>query len=277
MSETLKYCHSLQTKMDSRFLNIIRPFGSDQLGKSVAKYDFNEGGFRSDPFIKLQPGQESILFSGCSLTFGFGLELEQTFAYKLYKYISAKKELPGFFNIAVPGSSGMQAILSIFDYINLYGNPTMIFLLMPQLERDAAYLLNYKFEIDYKNTRPKEKQSEDFDRYAPLFYRLYKTLYLYCKSNGIKLFSGHWHETDMVLHGERKLEDYSEFSLSYWLHQDFKDTYKDMMDKNFTLKMYDYSERNPHEKNMMIADDDDHAGAAWHNAVFETFIEKYDL
>ena len=219
----------------------------------------------------------SVLFAGCSITFGFGVELEKTYAYRVYKYLLDKGKASGFFNLGVPGYSSIQSILSIFDYINLYGNPDTIVLLIPQLERDAAFFLEYEFEIDYKNQRSAENQILDFSRYMPVFYRMYKTLYFYCKNNNIRLVSGHWHETDMILQGKRNHADYDKDSVGYWMVKDFKDSYAGLIDKDFEKIMYGYTENYKNEKNLLVGDDNDHPGNAWHYAISQSFINKFGL
>lgn len=276
-NEALQYCSSLNNKLEARFVSTIKPYGPDRIGKSKAGYVFNSGGFRSDEFVPCSKDIPSVLFAGCSLTFGAGIELEKTYAHRIYRHLAEKGEASGFFNIATPGSSSIQAMLTIFDYINLYGNPSTIILLMPQLERDAAFLLNYKFEIDYKTQRPAPEQFSDFNRFLPLFYRIYKTLYFYCKNNNIRLISSHWHETDMMFQGKRDIEDFDTFTITYWLHKDFGDSYQGFMNDEFNKLIYDYQQSHKNERSVLRADDDDHPGTAWHYAVSQSFINKFGL
>lgn len=277
MSEALEYCSTLNNKLESRFVDNRIPFGPGRIGQSQAGYIFNSGGFRSDEFVSCSSNTNSVLFAGCSITFGFGVELEKTYAYRVYKYLLDKGKASGFFNLGVPGYSSIQSILSIFDYINLYGNPDTIVLLIPQLERDAAFFLEYEFEIDYKNQRSAENQILDFSRYMPVFYRMYKTLYFYCKNNNIRLVSGHWHETDMILQGKRNHADYDKDSVGYWMVKDFKDSYAGLIDKDFEKIMYGYTENYKNEKNLLVGDDNDHPGNAWHYAISQSFINKFGL
>ena len=279
-SQALAYCSTIDSMMESLFVPdaVIGKWGPGRVGESKAGYSFNSGGFRSDEFIPLSKDIPSLLFAGCSLTFGFGVELEKTYAYRIYKHLAEKGEASGFFNIAVPGYSSIMSILSIFDYIDIYGDPDTIVLLMPQLERDAAFFLDdYQFEIDYKNNRPQELQISDFDKFLPVFYRIYKTLYFYCKKNNIRLVSSHWHETDMVLHGERDIEDYNRYSIGYLLHQKFGDSYHRLLDEEFSTNMFDYHVNNINEKNVIMGDDNDHPGNAWHYAMSKRIIDSFNL
>jgi hypothetical protein len=277
MSEALEYCSTLNSVIESRFVSNDKPWGPDRLGKSKVGYSFNSGGFRSDEFIPLSKDIPSLLFAGCSQTFGAGVELEKTYAHRIYSHLAEKGEASGFFNIAVPGHTSIQSMLSIFDYINLYGDPNTIVLLMPQLERDAAFFLGYRFEMDYKKQQSAELQVSDFNKFMPVFYRIYKTLYVYCKKNNIRLVSSHWHETDMLLQGKRDIEDYNKYSMGYYLQKDFGDSYQRFIDGKFNKLMFDYAETNKEEKNVMVADDDDHPGNAWHYAMSQSLINRFDL
>jgi hypothetical protein len=277
MSESLKYCQGIMNRLESRFTDLDISFGPDRMGKSKVGYDFNLDNFRSDNFMPSSGDTPSLLFAGCSMTFGFGVELEKTYAYRIYKHLLDKKQALRFINIAVPGYSSIQAMLSIFDYIELYGNPNTIVLLMPQLERDAAFFLNYNFEINYKNQRSKEDQIMDFSKYFPMFFRIYKALYFYCKENNIRLVSSHWHETDMIFQGDRNFPNYNDFSIGYFLQHNFPDSYKNLITKDFDQRMFDYAETNKNEKNVIMGDDDDHPGNAWHYAMSKVFISEFNL
>lgn len=277
MSESLRYCRGIVDRLESRFTDLDIAFGPDRIGKSKVGYDFNLDGFRSDNFVPCSNDGPSVLFAGCSITYGFGVELEKTYAYRIYKHLLEKKQALTFINISVPGYSSIQAMLSIFDYIELYGNPDTIVLLMPQLERDAAFFLNYEFEINYKKQRSKEDQIMDFRKYFPMFFRIYKMLHFYCKKNNIRLISSHWHETDMIFQGDRNFPNYNDFSISYFLQENFSDSYKDTKTKTFDQMMFDYVETNKNEKNLIMGDDDDHPGNAWHYAMSQSFINEFNL
>jgi hypothetical protein len=130
-------------------------------------YKLNKYGFRSDEFTTDHDGKH-IVFAGCSYTYGDSVFLEDSWTHKLYLDIAKKEKLSGYFNLGNPGASTKQAIEQIFFYIELFGNPDVIFLLMPNPERDF-----------HKNS------------YEDLFSSTSK-LIEHCQNNNIKLFLSSW-------------------------------------------------------------------------------------
>jgi len=72
-------------------------------------YNFNNEGFRSDEFSH---DRNSILFLGCSLTFGTGLQLEEVYAYQLSKSLNMK-----YYNLALGASSNDTSFRLAYYYI----------------------------------------------------------------------------------------------------------------------------------------------------------------
>jgi hypothetical protein len=276
-TKSFKYCSEIANRLETRFDSDHFLFGKGTLGNSAVGYSFNSEGFRSDEFAKCSKDVPSVLFAGCSVTYGFGLELEQTYAYRVHEYLANKGLSSGFFSVAVPAYSSIQSILSIFDYIDLYGDPSMIVLLMPPLERDAAYFLNYSFEGDYKAKRSQKDQFSDFNKFFPFFFRIYKRLYMYCKKNNIKLVSGHWDESFMAFEGEVKNPKLDKYSMQCFLEQTFKGSYKPIVTGDFIELIFNYKEDNKKEKNLLIADDNDHPGSAWQYAINQRIIKEFEL
>jgi hypothetical protein len=130
-------------------------------------YKLNKYGFRSDEFTSDHDGKH-IVFAGCSYTYGDSVFLEDSWTYKLYLDIAKKEKLSGYFNLGSPGASTKESIDQIFFYIELFGNPEVIFLLMPNPERG----------------------SQD-NSYSELFLSTNK-LIEHCQNNNIKLFLSSW-------------------------------------------------------------------------------------
>ena len=130
-------------------------------------YKLNEYGFRSDKFTTDHDGKH-IIFAGCSYTYGDSVFLEDSWAHKLYQDIAKKEKLSGYFNLGNPGASTKESIDQIFSYIELFGNPEVIFLLMPNPERDFRG-----------------------NSYSDLFLSTNK-LIEHCQNNNIKLFLSSW-------------------------------------------------------------------------------------
>lgn len=64
-------------------------------------YCFNDHGFRCDNFIK---ESQSIMFLGCSFTFGVGVFYEDTYGYNVSKQLNLKN-----INLGIPGTSSNTA------------------------------------------------------------------------------------------------------------------------------------------------------------------------
>jgi len=134
-------------------------------------YKLNKYGFRSDEFTTDHDGKH-ILFAGCSYTYGDSVFLEDSWTYKVYSDIAKKEKLSGYFNLGNPGASTKQTIHQIFFYITLFGNPDVIFLLMPNPERDFH---NNSYNDLFSSTC---------------------LLISYCKNKNIKLFLSSWDLTE---------------------------------------------------------------------------------
>lgn len=242
--------------------------------KDTTIYKKNKSFFRSEEFENRGSGGSTVIFSGCSVTFGEGHDLKDSYAYQVYTQLSKKQKMSGFFNIGVPGATGLQAITSIFDYIEIYGNPDIIIILFPPLERDMSYFIggpNF-FEFQYRDQRDKDLIKQDYEKHVLLFNRVYKMLYLYCKSHGIKLISSHWEEyTDNVHIGNPKISFEGMLELLY------PDTYKRIDVQKRVKDLYDFTALNPNLKNLMYAKDGLHQGIAWNHAISKQIIEMFEL
>jgi len=80
-------------------------------------FDLNSEGYRTKEFII----NEDLLALGCSQTFGWGVDKEQSWP----EIISNKFNI-SVTNLSLPGDSVMGQILRAFDYFKIYGNPKRI-------------------------------------------------------------------------------------------------------------------------------------------------------
>jgi hypothetical protein len=162
----------------------------------------NSLAFRCDEFKNKHDGKH-ILFTGCSVTHGVGLELEETWAHKLYTKISEKESVSGYYNLGVPGTGIFFAVSNLFKYFNKYGNPDVIFINLTDMLRfysveefspdikkqyrfkDMVYILSkYIYhDQDWSN----EQGTSAYWRWVH-YYDYVMMLEAYCKSNNIKLF-----------------------------------------------------------------------------------------
>lgn len=155
-------------------------------------YVVNSHGLRSDEFTADHAGKH-LLFAGCSITAGEGLPLEFVWAKKVYEEISKTEETSGYFNIAAPGSSITEIVAQIFKYIDLYGNPDSLFVNFPDPDREYYYLSSFDVRHSDLSEGLKDPMSMvNIDRINDLSIAAYKSIYLYCKSNDIDLYSCTW-------------------------------------------------------------------------------------
>lgn len=89
-------------------------------------YEFNSAGFRSEEFLH---DVNSIMFLGCSLTFGTGLPLEDIYAYRISKLLNMR-----YYNLALGASSNDTAFRLAYYYIPKL-LPKIVFCLSPDPSR----------------------------------------------------------------------------------------------------------------------------------------------
>jgi len=251
-------------------------------------YTLNSDNFRSDEFVK-EHQLDHILFAGCSNTFGAGVEYKKTWSYKLYKTIKKDINIDGYYNLGLCGGSIFEILININKYIQSHGFPKIIFILLPEIERDAIYF--------------KEPEKS----LTPIITELYRHLEFLCKSNGTKLVSTSWvvddkkNVVDSLLHGadkeyfnvdvynhqltaEGKFGDtglYSSFKERYPFEQlayleRYAATFKLMDIYKIQKDVYEFATNNPNDPYLFIAPDKNkHHGNAFHYAWYKYFYERY--
>lgn len=176
------------------------------------RYYFNSSGYRSDEFTDSHDG-EHILFSGCSETEGMGGNLDSNWAHIMYTELAKKTKLSGFFNLSRGGWGHQVIIPNILQYINRYGKPDKIYLLLPNISRKYEWQGNdrnvevylHKIKTPYWSNEPTkdgsgknrlqqtlEEQRTDLVSFIVLL-RMFEE---YCISNDIKLLWSTWDEPD---------------------------------------------------------------------------------
>lgn len=108
-----------------------------------SKYKFNSQGYRSKEFIK----NEELLISGCSFSFGVGVDEEMIWGVQVANYFNLS-----YSNISLAGSSPAQIVYNLFAYFKKYGNPKYLIILFPDLYRLSLPSVIGKFVAKkYKN------------------------------------------------------------------------------------------------------------------------------
>jgi len=116
-------------------------------------YVMNNFGHRSDDFKKEHDGKH-LLFAGCSETFGFGSNIEHNWSKLVYNKISEEEKVSGFYRLSFPGGSWQIILNNVVGYIEKFGAPDSLYILMPNLERHATFNPNgcYYEDKSYPDT-----------------------------------------------------------------------------------------------------------------------------
>ena len=178
------------------------------------RYYFNSLGYRSDEFTKFHDG-EHVLFAGCSETEGVGRNLDKCWSYMTYKKLSETKKISGFFNLSRSGWGYDVIIANVMQYINTYGKPSKIYMLLPNLSRGLEWGgLDHEEEVYYHSQKTpyfffnntmlvdgtvRDRQSLEDQRVGIVnFINLLKLFEEYCLSNNIELVWSTWCSPDGI-------------------------------------------------------------------------------
>lgn len=226
-------------------------------GKSVEleyrgdTYINNSHGVRCDEFTTDHNGKH-ILFAGCSITAGTGLNKEETWAHRVYELIKKDEETSGYYNIGIPGGCPSDIMLSqIMKYCRSYGNPDVIFLMLPGTDREYRFL----------NGAEELRES---------MFRYYLVLDQYCRSNNIKLYTFTW---------TQRINGLTTWIHPDWLEYDYLydsfDTFHKIDEDDLIKDIYEYQISNKDDKKAFLASDDDHPGNMWHYAWSKFIYGRY--
>lgn len=166
-------------------------------------YILNDDFFRCDNFKKEHDGKH-VLFAGCSETEGVGGNLEETWAYDLYKNLSIKNKLSGYFNVGRSGYGFQKIILTCMSYIKKYGNPDYLIILLPNIGRGFFYNSdNNTWRHESKFTcrmtyKYHESTIEEEKSFFINFVIIWQVFEEFCKTNNIKLIWSTWDHSFMT-------------------------------------------------------------------------------
>jgi len=235
-------------------------------------FPVNKDMFRCDEFIKEHNGKH-VLFSGCSVTYGVGLYTTETWSYKIYKMISEKEKVSGYFNLGKPGTSVMDIISSVFKYISIYGKPDVIFLDLPDLHR------HYTIRDDRKDILKgslEEIDNKTMNNFYHGMYRgqanlrnqetrIYVYQYLmmleqYCKDLGIELYIFSYVDGTNDLIKKTDIE-----------------SMKFLENNKIVEEIYDYAEKNKDDIDefFLTARDNQHHGWGYHDIWADIMFKEY--
>lgn len=241
------------------------------------EYSLNSHGLRSDEFSLEHSGMH-ILFAGCSNTYGLGTDVDNVWAHKVYSKIKETNKVSTYNNIGINAGSVIEIVFHVFRYIEKFGNPDAIFILLPERDRDDEFFFD-----------------EHQDKYSDSFnLSIYHALEMFCRSNSITLISSTW-----VSNYRNLWDSFSIFSnyqgpspkkivLGPKIRNEntiFDDYLKycktfQYFDQDRIIKdLYQYSLDNPKDTNMYNAKDEGrHFGNAfhyaWSNQLHERFLNE---
>jgi hypothetical protein len=192
----------LEEQGESRFNNILPTIKKSWYKSIMSDYEggfnfddvsINSSGYRCNNFKKVHDGKH-ILFSGCSNAFGLGLNDNERWSEKVYKYISNTEQTSGFFNIARLGSSIENNVIDMLNYFDNYGIPNIIFWGIPNATRKTMCLNDISYNnviFNFNNYEQDEPSKIKKIKKECLLsaYNYYKMFELICKLYKIKLIS----------------------------------------------------------------------------------------
>jgi hypothetical protein len=231
------------------------------------EYNLNSYGFRTKDFKKINPKDHTILYSGCSVTFGGFLPENHVWTYILTEKIKENNFFNNIvdYNLAFNAASIHAIVKNIFSFIELYGKPNSIFLCLPASTRDIYYDLNKKKFInaikinhkddDLKITKDTPKVVVDYSKNTIKENTLLQAITLmsmlehYCHETNINLIWSTWNKNDEKIYNNSGFKNFIKIN-------------KMLNNKN-----------NQNYKYMDIAKDGYHFGAAWHINTAEHYLQ----
>jgi hypothetical protein len=153
--------------------------------------DHNSMGYRSDEFVELDKSNNNVLFAGCSVTYGSGLFLKETWAHLVW---SQMNNTSGFFNLSSVARSIPIICFEVIKYCNQYGNPNTLVLMLPDINRltkysypDKEYMIHMFGQTD--SIYAESSEYKDLEQQA---FQYYTMLEIFCLKNNIDLFTFSW-------------------------------------------------------------------------------------
>lgn len=226
---------------------------------NIKREEINSNFYRSDNFTAQHHGKH-ILFSGCSYTWGVGMNHNEVWSKIVYDHISSNVKTSGYFNLGVPANSIFHAIFDIFRYCKNYGNPEIIFFNMPTIYR--FYSIDHEFDSTIVGFYPPDGDSKVL---AIVAYQYYFMLQQYCEQNNIKLFSFTWTDSELVFDNQFEKNNITNFNSFY-----------KMKTKDIDLFVANFCEQNKSLPFLLKARDNDHMGIAYHQYWAKFILDKYE-
>lgn len=239
-------------------------------------YRINKDGFRSNHFEKINNEEITILFGGCSWTFGEGIPEEYTWTNLLCKKIQQKINKPvKCYSTAYMGSSIDLIIKNTMAFIRNYGKPTYLFLLLPDNARKVVYdSIEKKYLKVFPNVNWLKESKNNIQKKYTLTYEfennVYDNLNLlhlledYCNESGIKLLWSSWNIGDYFVYESSKFNNF--------IKENPEEKYfTTAFPREWEGSYYENPNNIPYWK---VAKDNCHPGTAWTHFNADLFFQK---
>lgn len=175
-------------------------------------YNLNSYGFRSKEFDTIKNDTISVLYGGCSVTFGSSMFEEFMWS----NILTSKIGTTDSYNISYAGASIFSIVKNTMAFIRKYGKPNYLFICFPSITRNLYFneeqdqFLNC-FVFPYTNpTKFEKKYIENFVIENSVLYSVefIHMLESFCQESGIKLFWTTWNEDDDKIYSDINFKSY---------------------------------------------------------------------
>jgi hypothetical protein len=183
----------------------------DKKNKGIS-YKLNNYSHVSEDFVQVDTEKTNVLFAGCSVTAGEYLPYGYSWSHHVYSHLKENNSNIGPQQIlGFPGGNASKIIANIFKYVNIFGKPDYIFLLLPDMFRlYTAYESHFAPEITYAEGATINDLMFPFQ--GMYQYQMdYRNLEIFCSLLGIKLLSTSWEKCANAEMEKLNFKTYSPF------------------------------------------------------------------
>lgn len=175
----------------------------------TVSYKYNSEYFISDEFTNTH-NRLHVLFAGCSETEGQGGNIEDSWGNILFNTIKDYTDAEGFYNLGKAGYGWQKIINQVRIYINRYGKPDNLFILLPNIGRSIEWSDEYnswyvkqaypRFEsnkiLNSKKNLLAEMSEQEYKKVFIDFVISWRLFEDFCNAANIKLIWGTWEPVD---------------------------------------------------------------------------------
>jgi hypothetical protein len=205
-------------------------------------YRYNSDWFRSENFTKTHDGMH-LLFAGCSNSEGIGADIENTWSSMLYEEIANHNKVSGYFNLSQSGAGIDSIVHNITTYINKYGSPDVIFILLPNILRGWGWNVS-ESRWYYEQTNPwgYPLDNEFLLQHRKVFpmWAFTMNIFLnYCKDKKINVVWSNWDTWETNNITKIKAFESTYFPMNGIRMQDLEEKYSDILDRDDIYEVRD--------------------------------------